>query len=128
MIALLGCLIAAIALCGCNALLPTAEQQGDCRLLLRGPDGQLMEAPYRVSKTDHDARGGSFAVVYEADGWGFTTIETTDPDGVRTVSVVLADTLNHDFHGADFDRPGTWRFRLSDRDGCVQSFAVEVTP
>ena len=128
LIARLSYLLAAIALCGCDALLPPfAEQQGDCTLVLRDTrEGPVMAAPYRLSLDD--AQGGPLVdVLYEADGWAFTTIETTDPAGGRTITGASLESLNGDIHGAVFDRPGMWHIRLSDRRGCVQSFAIEVT-
>jgi len=121
-------LVVAGALCGCGALLqaPT-EQQGDCILVLLDNEGRVLEAPYRIS-IGEAARNRPVHVVYEAAGWGLTLIETTSPVGRRTSVGIMRDLFNADMHASTFDRAGTWHVRLSDRNGCVQSFDIEVTP
>ena len=123
-----GLLVVAVALSGCGALLPApAEERGDCTLVLRDSAGGILEAPYRISMAE-SARHRPVHVVYEADGWGVTLIETTSPEGRPTSAGVDPGLFNADMHSSYFEPAGTWHIRLSDRNGCVRSFDIEMTP
>ena len=101
---------------------------GGCSLALSDFEGVPIEAPYRVLMVAEQLGGGATAEIqYAADGWGATTVETVNPEGVRESTELSAD-FNDDVERSRFDRPGTWRVRLSDREGCEAALTIEVDP
>ena len=125
-----GALAAALAVSGCGSLLEASpEQQGDCTLALHDFEGVPLEPPYEVPMVS-DVLGGEATaeVQYVAEGWGPTTVETVDPAADRASAEFGADSFNEDLNRSVFDRPGTWQVRVSDTNGCMAAFAVEVEP
>jgi hypothetical protein len=106
----------------------TAEAEGDCSLALNDFEGVPLESPYRVLMVAEELGGEATAEIqYVAEGWGATTVETVDPDGART-STLLSSDFNDDVELSLFDRPGVWQVRLTDPEGCEAAFSIEVAP
>jgi hypothetical protein len=106
----------------------TAVTEGDCSLALNDLEGVSLEAPYQVPMVAEELGGDASAEIqYLADGWGQTTVETVDPNGVHA-SAPLSSDFNDDVERSLFDRPGTWQVRLFDPEGCEAAFTVDVAP
>jgi hypothetical protein len=106
----------------------TVVTEGNCSLTLNDFEGVPLHAPYEVPMVASELGGEAAAEVqYEADGWGATTVETTDPDGAGA-STPMSSDFNEDVDKSTFDRPGTWQVRLSDPEGCEAAFTVDVAP
>ena len=124
---LIGALAMAVAMSACGAVLPaSAERQGDCTLVLRDGQGLALDPPYRVALVPVPGAPPDAVVMYEAEGWGDTTITVTDPAGGRTTSGFDADSFNSELAGSTVDQVGTWHAALSDTRGCAESFEIEV--
>lgn len=117
-----------IVLVSCGVLpLVTSERSGPCTLNLLDASGERLTEPYSVTMR-HQPGGPPVAdILYEADGWGATTIWTTSPTGVVTQVSVDADGLNSESIGGQFDTAGAWHERFSSGD-CVHEFDITVAP